>query len=140
MKKTILTAALILATSTSYALKETKIATCQLLDDDKSKIGVMSILSSDNGDEGFLKFSYTLKETPNEKIQFIDNVQDDGAAFLTAEKSALYVSYEEISATGTNAHAPSVAAVYLKNRSGVITGKLKADFLKANLVCEQTRK
>lgn len=137
MKSILVSILLILATATAFADVESKIANCKLLNDENRQFGSMDIFSSDNGDEGILTFSYTLKGSSSVSIVFKDNVQDDGAEFLTSGKSAIYVSYGGVRVNGGSARNISSAAVYLENKKGVIRGKLKADFQKADLICSK---
>lgn len=129
-------ALLALVSSSAFALTETKVATCDMRYSGYTKvIGTMTIYSSDNGDEGFLRFKYTLTDVAsNMDGEFTDNVQDDGAAFLNPGMQKLYVPMDgSVDPRG----GPHTAAVYLRNHGKSITGLLKDRFMEADLNCKK---
>ena len=137
MKRIFLSAMLMIAASTTLAATESQVAHCQLLDDAKQTIGLMEILASDNGDEGFLKFKFSITDS-HSRSEFTDNVQDEGAAFLVSGASKLYVSLEGTKLDGKVGQIKA-AAVFLENTNGIIKGKLRSDFIQTDLTCEKLR-
>jgi|GEM_PF-5108262 len=108
------------------ALADSKVAECDLMLNGEVKDRA-EIFLSDNGDEGFLNIITS-------QFSFTDNIQDDYASFLQPGTEKLYVSYD--GARWNDGRELRSAAIYLKNDDGVITGRIKADFLEYDVKCE----
>jgi hypothetical protein len=135
MKTTILFWLLAFSSMTLAATPETKVARCDL-SDNKNVVGSIAIYQSDNGDEGFLRFAYSIASSKGTLIagEFTDNVQDAGAEFLKPGTMKLYVPLE-----GSKSRTPAsgnAAALFLNNDGKVISGLFRADFQELKVVCQ----
>lgn len=126
-------------TGSANSNKEKTVAVCKLTGNDGSKpsnitqnLGTMSIKHFDNGDEGILTFSMKLHD--GSELTFADNIQDEGLDFLKSGSSSLYTSLQGIKSK--NGFQTNAAAIYLKNDKSTISGMLKVDFLRANVLCK----